>query len=356
MSAMQSEYTQIQDTIMKVAESQKRFRVADVLSAHPKDVSRQYVSTVLGDYVRQEKLIREGGGGYTTYVLPKYSNFLSNIYKKRVKNSDLKEHEVFDEIQKQTPLLSNLQENVQSIFNYAFLEMLNNAIEHSQAKNIDIDIHKERGDLCFNIRDYGIGVFKNVMSKRKLNNELEAIQDLLKGKVTTQPRAHSGEGIFFTSRVSDLFILESFGYRLRIDNKLQDVFVEELPSSLRGTLVSFRLSNKSKKHLNDIFKRYQSDPNEYGFDKTEVHIKLYTIGGIYISRSQARRVLSGLEKFKTVIMDFDKVPTVGQAFADEVFRVFQTRYPNIEIRPVNMNESVKFMIDRVEKTQASFLE
>ncbi len=86
--------------------------------------------------------------------------------------------------------------------------------------------------------------------------------------------------------------------------------------------------------------------SDYGFDKTEVRVKLYTLAGIHVSRSQARRVLSGLEKFKIVVFDFDRVSMVGQAFADEIFRVFQNKYPYIKLETENMNESVKFMVER----------
>lgn len=83
----------------------------------------------------------------------------------------------------------------------------------------------------------------------------------------------------------------------------------------------------------------------------KVRIKLYTMGTVYVSRSQARRVLAGLEKFETIILDFDKVPTIGQGFADEIFRVFQKKHPRKEIVPANTNEAVQFMIDRVEKNE-----
>ena len=84
---------------------------------------------------------------------------------------------------------------------------------------------------------------------------------------------------------------------------------------------------------------------------TEIKIKLYTMGTIHISRSQARRVLNRLEKFRKVILDFDKVPTVGQAFADEIFRVFKEKYPEVEIIPENMNEAVEFMVERAQRTK-----
>lgn len=72
------------------------------------------------------------------------------------------------------------------------------------------------------------------------------------------------------------------------------------------------------------------------------------MGTVYMSRSQACCVLAGFEKFKKIIFDFDRVPSIGQAFADEIFRVFQSRYPHISIEPINMNDAVKFMVGRVE--------
>ena len=72
------------------------------------------------------------------------------------------------------------------------------------------------------------------------------------------------------------------------------------------------------------------------------------MGTVYISRSQARRLLAGLNKFKSIILDFDKVPTIGQSFADEIFRVFLSDNPEIKIQAVNTNKAVQFMIDRVD--------
>ena len=110
----------------------------------------------------------------------------------------------------------------------------------------------------------------------------------------------------------------------------------------------FKISAISDRHLSEVFKKYTNlaDEKDYGFDKTEIRVKLYTIAGVHISRSQARRVLSGLEKFKIIVFDFDKVPTVGQSFADEVFRVFHHKYPQIKLEVENMNEGVKFMVER----------
>lgn len=153
---------------------------------------------------------------------------------------------------------------------------------------------------------------------------------------------------FFTSKAGDRYELESFGYQLLVDNNIKDVFFNEVKADKKGTKVSFAISTDSSRHLNDIFKQYTSKVDSgNGFDKTEIKVKLYIIGGVYVSRSQARRILTGLEKFKSIIMDFDKVPMVGQAFSDEVFRVFKNAHPHVNIKPINMSEAVKFMINRV---------
>lgn len=42
--------------------------------------------------------------------------------------------------------------------------------------------------------------------------------------------------------------------------------------------------------------------------------------------------------------------SIGQAFADEVFRVFRARHPDTKILAVNANDAVQFMIDRTDMT------
>lgn len=321
--------------------------IVDVLG-----VSRQYASRLLLKLANEKKIVKIGSTRSSFYVTKEYLQKNPEIsprtYLKTLTNKNLEEHKVLDDIERNFLLFSKLPENIKSIFEYAFSEMLNNAIEHSETKKIKINITIENSLLTFEINDSGVGVFRNIMKKRALNSEIEAIQDLLKGKVTTAPKLHSGEGIFFTSKVGDEFTLDSYGYQFMADNKLKDIFVKKVKGQKQGTLVTFCINTKSHHHLNDIFKEYSnlSGDSDYGFDKTEVMIRLYTMGGINVSRSQARRVLSGLDKFKIITMDYDRVPTVGQAFTDEIYRVFKERKPEIKIQNINMNEAVKFMVER----------
>jgi hypothetical protein len=51
-----------------------------------------------------------------------------------------------------------------------------------------------------------------------------------------------------------------------------------------------------------------------------------------------------VELFKSVWFNFDGVETIGQAFADEIFRVFARSHPEIEIAAMNANTQVQGMI------------
>ncbi len=128
------------------------------------------------------------------------------------------------------------------------------------------------------------------------------------------------------------------------DNLIKDIFVKDVKKSHIGTKIFFSINIDTNRQLSDIFKEYTGDSFE--FARTKVSVKLYKMGSEYISRSQARRILSGLDKFKTVILDFKGVETVGQGFADEVFRVWKLNYPKINIIAQNANENISFMINR----------
>lgn len=262
---------------------------------------------------------------------------------KVIRNKDISEDVVLDDIKKDTGIFEDVARNVSSITGYAFSEMLNNAIEHSRSKLIKITVKRDEDHITFSVEDKGVGIFNNIRKKKGLSNNLEAIQDLLKGKQTTAPEAHSGEGIFFTSKVADILTIQSSEKKLVFNNLLADIFIKDI-RRITGTKVNFCVSVDTKKQLEDIFRKYTD--SSFEFSKTDVIVKLYKMGHEYISRSQARRIVAGLEKFKNITLDFNGVDTVGQAFADEIFRVWESAYPHIKIISKHANENVEFIIKR----------
>jgi anti-sigma regulatory factor (Ser/Thr protein kinase) len=321
-------------------------KVADIMELT--GFSRAYINRFFQELRNEGKVVLIGKANRAHYVIAEKNKVLNakkNILTihKILKNINLSEDTILDVIKRECGIFVDLKKNIENILNYAFTEMLNNAIDHSQSVKIEIVMKRNSNDIRFDIIDHGIGVFNNIMKKKNLKNELEAIQDLLKGKQTTAPQAHSGEGIFFTSKAADSFVIESSSKKLIFNNSIDDIFIQDI-KGFSGTKVIFTISTKADKELGNIFKEYSGESFE--FDKTNVAVRLYKMGSLYISRSQARRIMNGLEKFKTITLDFNHIKTTGQAFADEIFRVWKNHNPGIEILTLNTNENVNFMIKR----------
>lgn len=312
------------------------------------NLSRQYLHRFLKELREEGEIALLGKANRAVYVLASKDALLAA--RKKIKkfhrflhNKNLSEDIVLDSVKRDSGIFIDLSENIARILNYAFTEMLNNAIEHSRSREIEILIVRDRSYVRFEITDSGIGIFHHIMAKHGLRNELEAIQDLLKGKQTTDPQHHTGEGIFFTSKVADTFTIKSSTKELTFNNLIDDVFVRDIKNR-RGTRVTFTIALNSLRNLQEVFGEYST--SSYEFDKTRVAVRLYEMGTLYISRSQARRIMTGLEKFKTVVLDFTHIKSVGQGFADEIFRVWRIHNPGVKIEAANTNENIDFMIKR----------
>src|SRR5262249_3759611 len=130
-----------------------------------------------------------------------------------------------------------------------------------------------------------------------------------------------------------------------VDNIRGDVAVGEVPTR-RGTRVRFEAATRPRRELSEVFDAYTRDSE---FQRTRIVVKLFTIGTRFVSRSEARRSVNGLERFGEAILDFNQVEEVGQGFADEVFRVWATVHPETKLSPVKMNRAVAFMVGRARR-------
>ena len=242
--------------------------------------------------------------------------------------------------------LSLLSANVEAIVHYAFTEMLNNAIDHSMANRCRIEVSVDATKVRFQVKDPGIGVFHSIAEKFDLPDEHDAMIELIKGKTTTMPEAHSGEGIFFVSKAADRFILRSHRLQIEWDQDRDDVFVSDR-RHLKGTLVQFEIRKDSRRRLEDVFEEFAPEKYDYQFEKTRVLVKL--LQKDYVSRSEAKRLLHNLDKFSEIELDMCEVMNVGQGFADEIFRVFASAHPGIEIRAINTTRSVDAIIRHAKR-------
>ena len=253
------------------------------------------------------------------------------------------------------PALEKLPKNVLDICQYGFTEMVNNVIDHSEGSTLFIDISYKIKEVTIWIMDDGIGIFRKIMNELNLENELHAVLELSKGKLTTDPESHTGEGIFFASRVFDKYFITSNEVIFTHFPEGED-WVSEFRNHNKGnenengTTVYMRIDPNSKTSLKNIFDEFASEYDDYGFSRTVVPVFLTQYGNEnLISRSQAKRLLARFDKFKEVILDFKNVDFIGQAFADEVFRVFVNKNPDIHLNYINASEQVEKMILRTKR-------
>jgi anti-sigma regulatory factor (Ser/Thr protein kinase)/biotin operon repressor len=301
-------------------------------------ISRQAVNKHLKHLVAEGALVPEGKTRYRRYKLAallewKKLYFLGpGIDEDIVWSRDV------------SLVLGNLPKNVMEIWHFCITEMFNNAIDHSGAETVFIKVAKTAANTQIMLMDDGIGIFKKIQAAMNLADERHAILELAKGKLTTDPKGHTGQGIFFTSRVLDSFDILSSGVFFTHTFGFEEDWILERPESTEGTTVFMKLNNHSARTDKQIFDQYSSG-EDYGFTKTVVPVRLAQYGDDkLISRSQAKRLLARVDRFKTVLFDFKAVETVGQAFADEIFRVFAQGHPNIEIVPINATPQVQQMI------------
>jgi len=244
------------------------------------------------------------------------------------------------------PLLGQLPRNVEDIMHYGFTEILNNAIEHSGGTSVMVSIERTALDFEIIINDDGEGIFKKIQRTLNLYDERESVLELAKGKLTTDPSHHTGEGIFFTSRAFSNFMITSGGVVFSHEYDRDEDFIFETNKNKFGTSVFLELRHHIAYSLKSIFDQFTSG-EDFAFSKTVIPVELAQYGNeSLMSRSQAKRVLNRIEKFKTVMFDFARVETIGQAFADEIFRVFANSHPEIELHPINANLDVQDMINR----------
>lgn len=252
----------------------------------------------------------------------------------------------------------DLPKNVLHIVEHGFTEMLNNANDHSEGTMVSVLATLKSGIFRLIVLDNGVGIFKKIATAMNLPDNRLAILELAKGKFTTDPSRHSGEGIFFTSRMFDHFQIEAndLQYTHSINHENDWLFENDHsddPELHKGTFVHMAIPCGSELTAKEVFDKYSGGEN-YGFEKTIVPVRLARVGNEnLISRSQAKRLVARVDGFKTVIFDFTDIPEIGQAFADEVFRVFANNNREINLIPSNANEAVMQMIRRAQAAQPS---
>ena len=305
---------------------------AEAFTTTPTTVQRH-----MNALIKENQIVKSGNTRSAKY-------FLRNQFE-RVKIYTITNTTAEDQIFKEfDDIFIRFPKNIYDICFYGVTEMLNNAIDHSRGSRITLETRFHDPILTIVVKDDGTGVFKTICDYLHIEDMREGILHLSKGKVTRDPANHTGQGIFFTSRMFDTFSIEANTYVYTKDNHIRDwTFVQRYGT--KGTEITMNINIHSQTTCKEIFLQYEGE--DFAFDRTEVLIHLCDYEeDTFISRSQAKRILLELDKFALITFDFKKIGFIGQGFVDEIFRVFKNNHPEIKLQYINANDAVRFMIER----------
>jgi hypothetical protein len=265
--------------------------------------------------------------------------------RRRFKLQGLEESSAWQTVAADIGRIRPLDEEARHSLGYSAAEMINNAIDHSRGKTVEVSAAFESAaSTVVTVRDDGVGVFARLQSDFGFPSAHDAIVQLEKGRLTSDPSNHSGEGIFFSSKAVSQFRLESQGVAWIVDNILNDTAIG--PSAVKkGTQVTLTVVPGHVPKLADVFAAH-TDNETLEFTRTRSTIKLGAFGKTLLSRSEAKRVTERLVEFRHAVLDFSGVDVVGQGFCDQVFRVFAREHPGVTLEPVGMNDAIAFMVGR----------
>lgn len=352
--------------------------ILEVVDEHPHDlvamvsrnfgVTKQNASYHIQKLVSEKELVQIGKTRRTRFYLATKKTWQKQ-YSLAGRNPSQSEHDVWEaDI---FPQLADLPENALDVWRYCFTEMFNNAIDHSGGFRVTVRLKSTAINVELVIIDNGVGIFKKIQRAMKFADARYSALELAKGKFTTDPERHTGEGIFFTSKVLDAFDISSGGVYFASPSSARFSLAESAlasstttrktssttspkttgtsESAQAGTAVWMKLRNTTTRSLKEVFDAFASPDNDYTFNKTIVPVKLAEQNpNDLVSRSQAKRLLLRIDRFRTVILDFKNVNWIGQAFADEIFRVFARSHPDIAMQFMNANDDVTRMIKRAQ--------
>ena len=298
-------------------------------------LSRQAVHAQLRGMVNAGELVIEGAGRGVRYrsVHPRR--------RFRYRLDGLEEDRVWAEVAHEVPELAGLPDAADRALHTAVVELVNNAASHSGGSFVEVQFRKLHSRLVLEVIDDGQGIFDHLAALHRLDSRIDALQELTKGKLTTLPDEHSGEGLFLLSRLADFFEIDSGGLLWMIDNEVDDVGVASVPER-EGTRVRFEVDVETTTSLESV---YADSSEAFELARRRVIVKLFDHGRRFLSRSEAKKLLSGLDRFRHVTLDFKGVEAVGQGFVDEVFRVWGGRHSDTRLDPINMTSAVQFMVE-----------
>ena len=239
--------------------------------------------------------------------------------------------------------------SVNRMVQHAFCELLNNAIDHSGGTAVTVSLRQTAGHAQLLVSDNGCGLFRNLQDHFAIESPPLAMLELSKGKLTSQPQRHSGQGLFFTAQLAEVFDLHANDASFQRRAWEGNGWCRQTALKHPGTSVYASFALDTRRTLEAVRMAASFDGTGIAFERTVVPLRLLTSAAVGLeSRSQARRVGARLGDFARAELDFSGIGAIGHAFADELLRVLPAHTTMAELMPVNMSPAVEAMVRAVQ--------
>jgi anti-sigma regulatory factor (Ser/Thr protein kinase) len=240
-----------------------------------------------------------------------------------------------------------MPKNVRQLMQHAFTELLNNAIDHSEGQFVTVSMRQTPAHLQLLVSDDGRGLFDKIREGFEIEDPAMAMLELSKGKLTSAPDRHTGRGLYFTSRLADIFDLHAnavaFQHREWDPRSWKQA---RAVKQQQGSAIYLAIALDTTRTLDEVMRSASIDAQGYSIERTTLPLRLIVNEDTGLeSRAQARRVAARLTEFKQAELDFTGIEHIGQGFADELFRVFGRNQTAVQLVIKNAGPRVNAMIE-----------
>ena len=326
----------LRDFVLRHAEVQGP-RIA-AFAARSLGVTRASVNLYLRDLVSEGLLEASGATRARRYQLKTLERVMAGIDLSQKPREDRLWQERF------CAPFASLPENLRLICESGFNDIMGNAIAHSQGRNALVLVKRTYANTVLRIVDDGIGIFDHLARDCGLAGGPEAVLELAKGRLSTDGR--TGQGIFLTARMFDVFSIVSGGLSFTVRRQPGGEYAHRLKptsSDQKGTSVQMEIRTDATQTMAQAVGAAAGDG--HSLPRMTIPLGLALHGGEnLVSRAQARRIMARAEIFTEVVLDFAGVTEIGPQFADEIFRIWAAANPRVHLQALHASEGVAVMI------------
>ena len=185
----------------------------------------------------------------------------------------------------------SLPPTVARMARHALSELLNNVLEHSGGQHVAVSLRTTILHLQLLVSDDGCGVFEHVQQSFGISDPTMAMLELSKGKLTSAPDRHGGHGLFFTSRLADVFDVHANHRAFQCRGWDHHSWHPTKAVARDGTSIYIAINLDTPRTLDQVLQAHSRSGEGHGVESTCVPLQLTTGPQTRLaSRAQAKRV------------------------------------------------------------------